>query len=444
MTEMPTPNRIQRVKDRAFSGPAGNVFRGMATLAAGNIAARLIGIAAIPVLTRLYSPEDFGVLAVLTSLVAILAPIISLRFVLAIPLPRRDGVAINLLVLSTVIMLGMILIASLVFWLFGKQLLGLFSMESLAPHWWLIIFGLIGVGGYEMLSLWATRRRAYKDIAQTTAIQSLIGNLIKLMLGFLAIKPLGLLIGQVLSSGGGVISLWLRFRTDFSSNRRHISIERVLLTAARYRHFVIFRLPSQFFLAFSTQSPLLFFSAVYGAHDTGQLSMALVIIALPLSVIGHSISQAYYAEVAKIGVKDSAQLIKITRIVTRKLFLMSIVPCLILMFGGAYIFDFFFGNKWSVSGSFASLLSIYLIAQFSTSPVMNVFNIINKQGVFLLINMMRAILMVLVFVVVAPYLSLLSYETVLLYSLVMAVFYVCIYLLVISQLEKLRGREGRI
>lgn len=434
---------LQRLKTKAFSGPAGAVFRGMATLAVGNIAARIIGIAAIPILTRLYSPEDFGALAIFTSLISILAPIITLRYVLALPLPRRDGMAINLLTLSAGLMLCMSLLVGLVLWVFGTQLLGLFSMKILAPYWWLIVVGLIGGSGYELLSLWATRKRAYKHIAQTTATQSLLGNLTKLGLGFLSIKPLGLLIGQAVSSSAGITSLWLRFRADFARNRRFISISRIKAVAGRYRHFPIYRLPSQFLLVFSTQSLVLFFAATYGAQDTGQLSMALTVIALPLSILGHSVSQAYYAETAKIGVRNPDKLIEVTQIVTKKLFIIALAPFLVLMLGGEYLFAIFFGKQWIVSGNFASLLSVYLVAQFVTAPVMNIFNIMNKQAIFLAINMTRTALMVSIFLVAAPLLSLRSIETIFIYSIVMAVFYSGIYLFVIHQIKNLQIKSER-
>src|SRR5690554_359562 len=136
------PKTLRKVLSKAFGGSASNVFKGMATLALGSGIARIIGIAAIPVLTRLYSPEAFGVLAVFSALLAILAPLLTLRYVLAVPLPRHDGMAFNLLIMSASLMLVMTLLISLLLWIFGEQLLSILSMEALAPWRWLIVFGL--------------------------------------------------------------------------------------------------------------------------------------------------------------------------------------------------------------------------------------------------------------------------------------------------------------
>lgn len=434
---MTKPTKLRKLKTVAFSGPAENVFRGMATLAFGNIVARVIGVASLPFLTRLYSPEEFGVLAVFTALTGILVPFITLRYVLALPLPRRDGMAINLLVLSAALMLGISIIISLVLWIGGSQLLGLLSMEVLAPYWWLLSLGLIGGGGYELLSLWATRKRAYKHIAKTTATQSLLGSLTKLIMGFLAIKPLGLMVGQVVSNSGGIVSLLVRFGSDFNRNRRFINVKRIKLVAGRYRNFPIYRLPSQFLLTFSIQSPVLFFSTIYGAEDTGQLSMALTVIALPLSILGTSVSKAYYAETAKVGIRSPDKLILITRAVTKRLFLLSIMPFLVFLLGSEYLFGVAFGEQWVVGGEYAKALSLYLVAQFITAPVMNIFNVIDKQRLFLFFNILRVIIVLLLFGLVVPFFSVDSMRSVVVYSVLMAIFYFSIYFFVMIQLNRI-------
>lgn len=396
MAYMTKSARLQRLKERAFAGPAGNVFRGMATLAMGSIAARVIGAASIPILTRLYSPEDFGALAVFTSFISILAPIITLRYVLALPLPRRDGMAINLLVLSAGLMLCMSLIVGLGLWAFGLHLLGLFSMEVLAPYWWLIILGLIGGSGYEMLSLWATRKRAYKPVARTTAMQSLLGNATKMILGFLAIKPLGLLIGQVVSTSGGIASLWLYFRQDFAKNRRFISFSRIKLVAGRYRHFPTYRLPSQFLLVFAQQMPIMFIAGVFGAATLGQFALAKMLVSLPVQLLSGALSNSAYGELAKIGRKDPHQIKKILISTTKALFNLSLLPALGIFFLSPLIFPWLFGTEWGEAGYFSSGLSVYLVSIIVAVPMSAFINVFEKQGEFFLWNVIRCTLVSLV------------------------------------------------
>src|SRR5690625_2019398 len=158
---------LKRKARQLFSGESGNVFRGMLTLFMGAGLARVVGIASIPILTRIYSPDDYGVLALYTSFVAVLAPILSLRYVQAIPLPKTDAMAFHLFALCfSLIVLGSVLCALLLL-IFGETILSWFNMQLLMPWWWLIVLGALGTATYELFTLWATRKKQYKTIATT-------------------------------------------------------------------------------------------------------------------------------------------------------------------------------------------------------------------------------------------------------------------------------------
>ena len=89
--------KLLAAKQRLSGGSSGSVFKGMATLALGSGMAKIIGLLSIQVLTRIYSPEDFGLLSVFTAMLLILTPLMTLRYELAVPLPSRDGAAMTLM-----------------------------------------------------------------------------------------------------------------------------------------------------------------------------------------------------------------------------------------------------------------------------------------------------------------------------------------------------------
>lgn len=391
------PPRMSSLFARLFGGPASAVFRGMGTLALGTGAARVIGVASIPVLTRIYRPEDYGVLSIFTALVAMIVPVLTLRYGVAIPLPRQDGMAMNLMALSAALMLGMTLMVSLLLGIFGPVLLGQVLMEVLAPYWWLIALGILGTGSYELLSLWATRRRAYRIIAQTQVTQSALSVVIKVGLGLLAFKPMGLLIGQVVAQSGGIGSFITRFWVDFRRIAGMISLRRMGFVARYYRGFPIYRLPSQFLLVFSMQAPFLFTATLYGAETTGQLGLAMMALALPINLLGQSVGNAYYAEISQLSRKAPKKILEITKSVQKRLFMMGIPPTLVIMIFGPDLFRLAFGEIWSVAGLFASVLSIYLLLQFTSAPLIQVLNVFNKQRLFLAINVARSIMLILMF-----------------------------------------------
>lgn len=390
VAKLPAP--LVKVLSKAFGGSASNVFKGMATLALGSGTARLIGIAAIPILTRLYSPEDFGILAVFSALILILAPLLTLRYVLAIPLPRHEGMAFNLLVLSVGLMFIITLLATLILWVFGEPLLALFSMEVLAPWWWLIALGLLAAAIYEMLTLWATRQRNYRVIASTHVWQSVLGSITKVALGLLAFKPFGLLVGQVVTQGGGSLKLVNNFQNDFKNNYHYLRWSRMRIVAWRYRGFPIYRVPSQFLMAFSVQAPLLFIAMLYNPQTTGQLGLALMAIGLPVQLFGRTLAKAFYAEAASLGNKQSVEIRQMTYAVLKRLAFFSLLPALALYLFGPAIFKLAFGERWELAGTFASILAVYLVFQFIQTPVSHVFYLFDGQKALLWLNVQRVVI----------------------------------------------------
>lgn len=367
------------------------LFKNILKMVFGTGIARIIGVASIPILTRLYTPYDYGVLAVFVGLIAVISPILSLRYVVAIPLPKKDESAINLVALSLMLMGCMSVVIGLIFYFFIDVFAQWFDIAVLQDFWWLIILGAIAVALYEMLILWATRQQDYSIIARTKVIQSLIGEGSKIVLGLLTIKPLGLLVGNILEQSAGSTAFIYKFKKDFNRLKFHIHKKILYLLWYYYRGFPLFRLPSQFLLVFSMQAPAFFAASLYGATLTGQLSLALMAMALPISLIGASVSQVFYGEISNLGKGSEEKIKNLVIVVQKKLFLVGIPITLFIFFAGEFIFKIAFGNKWIEAGQYASILAPYLLLQLTSSPLVQVLNVYNAQLSFLAINVFRAI-----------------------------------------------------
>jgi O-antigen/teichoic acid export membrane protein len=376
----------------------GSVFRNMTKLATGTGLAKLIGFLTAPVITRIYLPEHFGVLSVFVALTALLVPFGTFMYTMAIPLPRHDGSATNLAVLSTILLLCVSVFSFFFFWLLGPVILGVLSMERLLPYWWLLPIAIAGSGSYDLLKYFALRERAFNTIAKTKIWQKVLGASVKIVLGFIGLKPVGLLIGQIFTQAGGIISLLRYLSKKLSENIRHVSIKRMQFFIRRYSDFPIFRLPSQFFLVISIKAPVLYFAWQFGAETTGQLGLAFSIVAIPVSLLGQTTGKAYYGEIANIGKNKHNEIYKLTISIVKRLFIVSVGPFIALLFFGPMLFQFVFGEIWKEAGSYASILAIYLLSQFVYSPIENgILNVFEKQSTLLMINIIRLFIIVVVF-----------------------------------------------
>lgn len=424
-----------RISEKLGTGSEGAIFRNMAKLVTGTGIAKVLAIITTPIITRVYTPDHFGVLSLYVALVAIIVPFCTLKYSLAIPLPKSDATATNLAVLIIFIVSTFSLLLFFILSFFGATLFGLFSMEILHPFWWIIPLSAIAMGFYELLNNWAIRQKNFAVIAKTKIWQQLLGSSIKIGLGFLGIKPLGLLLGQLVTQAGGVISLIKNSYNSLTVNIKHITRNRLKFVMLRYIQFPKFRLPSQFLMALSAKTPILFSPILFDINITGQLGLALTMIALPITLFGQTTGEAYYGEIARLGKGKNIEIYKITISIVKKLFLVSIIPFFLLLLFGPWLFSFFFGTQWYEAGVFARLLSLSLLAQFIYSPIGNgLFNVLEKQRVVLMLNILRVVVSTSTFVM-CYILVLNPITTIALYSITLSLYYIFSFIIVIKLIK---------
>lgn len=408
-----------------------HVLRNTATLALGAGGAKVLAFVVTPIITRIYSPEHFGVLALFTAVVLIGAPLANLRFSVAIPLPKHNLLAINVFVLG-LLCTGIVSVGLFALLLVcHEQILAALSMDALSVYWWLIPVSIAGTSLFELLSLWATRVGAFKAMAASQMRQTLVGSATKIVFGLAGFKPLGLIVGQTLQQVGGAELLFRSFRGSMVSTRTDVSIRRLRRAWRVFSNMPMQRMPAQLVLRFSMQAPLIFVAALYSADITGQLGLALTALALPVSLLGTTAANAYYSEVAKLGRKKASDVLRLTRSITKRMVGLAIIPAGLLILLGPRLFTLVFGDQWLLAGQFSQCMAIYMLAQFASAPIVNALSVFGRQAQFLAINAVRALLVVLVFAA-AWILHLDPLTTILAYSIVLSVHYAAVCLQVFS------------
>lgn len=379
------------------TGSTGDIFKNMGILASGVGVAKVIGFLTMPIITRIYSPEDFGVLAVFTTAILLIVPLSTLLYSITIPLPKTDGMAVNIVFLCSMLIVFITGMLAMLFAFFGDSIFGFFNMEEIAAYWWVLIIGIFAASFYELMTHWATRLKAFAEVAKTKVWQALISAGLKIGLGFLGFKPLGLLVGDVGQRGGGVLSLAKAFYKKLSDNIKYVRFNRIKFLLRYYVDLPIYRLPSQFLLKLSSQLPVLFFAFQFGQEPTGQLGLSLSMIGLPITLLANSTGKAYYAEISKLGPKKKKEIRRITFEVVKKMILVGLLPTACIFLFGPFLFEIIFGAEWYLAGVYSRILSIYMLMAFATNPLMHVLNVFNKQSKYFEINLVRITLLSIVF-----------------------------------------------
>jgi len=379
-------------------GSSKTVFKNMGILASGSVISKLIGFAAYPVITRIYSPEDFGVLAVFVAAIFILYPFGSLRYSITIPLPKRDETAVNILVMGLLLTVVSAVLFSLIFITAGDDIFSFFNSPVLAGYWWLLVLGIVGASIFDLLTHWATRVRSFGIVARSHIWQTIATVVSQIGLGLIGLKPAGLLVGEVARKWCGNIVQYRYFFNDVKQNLANVTSRRIVFLFKYYGDLPLYHLPSQLISVLTLKIPLLFFAFKYGADTAGQLGLALMVVGIPMGLIGKTTSNAYYAEIAKIGSKRKKEVLDLTVSLTKRLVALSIAPTLVLLLFSPFLFQLIFGPEWLQAGQFTSILAFYLFFEFLATPFIQVFNVFNLQRMYLLISGVRLALIATVFI----------------------------------------------
>ncbi|MCE8018993.1 oligosaccharide flippase family protein [Halomonas sp. MCCC 1A11036] len=348
--------------------------RGVSVLVGGTAGAQLLAIAAAPLLTRLYAPEDFGLLAVYGGLLALFTVVASGRYQLAIPLPETDREAAEVLALSLAVVALTTLAALLLVVVGGRALTEALGVPALAPWLWLLPLGVVLAGGYQAVSHWAVRTRAFSQVATTRIKQSLALLTIQL-----AASPLGgggLLLGHAAGQGAGTLTLARPALRAVADQR--VSLAGVWAAALRYRKFPLFSTWSGLFNTLGKQLPPLLFAALFSPVAAGLYALAHRVLALPMSLIGEAVGKVFFASAAESHRRGElgALVAKVHAMLAQIAMPVAVVLALI----GPELFAMVFGERWREAGEFARWMAPWLYLVFITSPLSHLFSVLERQG----------------------------------------------------------------
>jgi O-antigen/teichoic acid export membrane protein len=369
-------------------GP-GSFARHVAVLTGGTALGQAITVLASPILTRLYTPEDFGVLAVYSSLLGILSVVASLRYELAIPLPENDDDAVTLVALCLGIVLLMSICAGTAFWLLRHDLFTCLKAPALQPYLWLLPLGMFLVGAYQVLHCWALRKQAFAAIARTKLTQGISAVLTQIATGFMHTGPLGLLIGQTLGQGAGFLTLLSRYRQDqkvIATSPSGLSV-----VARRFQRFPLLSMWPAMINSLALQLPILAFSGLFGAQVTGWFALTNKVFGVPLSVLSTSTASVLLAEAAREHRSGNRLDELFWKVIRQQCFVGA--PVLLLIPACPIVFPFIFGPDWKHAGSYASVWIPAMVAHFIASPTGGFLDVLERQDLFFLRELCRLLLL---------------------------------------------------
>jgi O-antigen/teichoic acid export membrane protein len=372
--------------------PRGRFARSVALLAGGTALGQAITVLVSPILTRLYTPEDFGVFGVYASILGIVTVVASLRYEYALPLPEDDETAANILVLCFILLFGMTMLSWLVIHRLGNQIVAWANVPGLKRYLWLIPLGMLGAGTYQILNYWAVRKRDFPRIARTRLSRGVARAALQVGVGFAHFGPLGLLLGQLAGETAGSTSLglaaWRKDRAPFQA----VSLQGIRLAGAMYKRFPLFSSWAGLLDALGLQLPQILFAAFYGAEVAGWFALGQRVIAAPLNIVVDSVAQVYFGEAARLPRDDPKAMKRLFLKLTGRLALIGGVPVAVICALAPWFFAILFGPAWGTAGRYVQILGPMFAVRFAIVPLSHTLNVLERQDLYLIWDGTRFVL----------------------------------------------------
>lgn len=336
------------------------------TLSLGTMVAQAIPILISPLLTRIYSPTEFGLFTLYISAIGLLGSSASFRYELAIILPKEEEKSFNLVFLSIMLSITTSILFFLLILVAEKEINNLLGENQMGNYLYLLPLGMILLSTHTTLTFWLNRQQLYAAISKNRILQSLISNSYASISGVLKLSINGLVIGHILSYILTTLFAWKIFLKKFKKNT--ITRNQLKKVINEYIHHPRDLFPAYFIGIIGMQLPIFFIGSHYGLVIAGLYALANRIVAVPTLLIANAISDVYkqqasatYSEINKF---DHMFLITLSKSIK-----IAVIPFLLIFLTAPYFFPFLFGTDWGHAGEYARVLAVQTFINFIQNTI---------------------------------------------------------------------------
>ena len=342
-------------------------FRNVMVVASGTAGAQAISMAFSPLITRLYGPENYGIMGTFMAGLTMLAPLAALGYPTAIVLPKDGARAVGLIKLSLWIALITSTILLIALFVAGEQIGRSMNISVLGSYIYLLPLAMFFSACLAISTQYVIREKLFAIRAKAAVAQALLVGAFKVGAGI--ISPTAI----VLVALSGLASLVHTLFILLGLKRAGVRLPslgpepRLMEVADQYRDFPVYRAPQNFINAVSQGLPVLLLASLSGAAAAGFYSLARTVLILPVNLVANSVGEVFYPHVTEAfhqHKKQAPLIIKATMV----LGFISAAPFAIVFLIGPWLFGWVFGSDWVLAGEYASWLSLMMFFNFINKP----------------------------------------------------------------------------
>jgi O-antigen/teichoic acid export membrane protein len=359
--------------------------------------AQSIPVLCAPLLTRLFSPEEFGLITNFIIITTFVTVFISGKYELAILLPTRHQESINILLLSCLLALFFSIILFFPFFFLGNSIASLLKADTFGDVLWLIPVSAFLAVVYAIFNEWCIRKKSFatlskNKISNTSSIagSSLLFGLVKIPQGLLW----GQITGQFVSSSLAVYRVLKEDRHLF----KYVTLRKMKYFARKYSNFARFNIPGQLINTLGGLLPITLLTAKFGMYEVGLFSLSDRVLGTPLTFIGNAFKDVFKQRAAE-EYRMNGNCLAIYKKTMFTLLGIAILPFTVLFMIAPWLFSLVFGQEWAVAGEYARILCVMYLIHFLFIPTYWMFIIAEKQKLEFLWNILFLISTIIALIV---------------------------------------------
>ena len=352
--------------------------RRLTTLSGGFLLGQLLILASSPILTRLFTPAEFGVYAVFTAITGIFGNVLSMRYELAVPISKSDRDAAALTALAVLAVVASCALTAPLAWSGAAWLAVKTEMPELANLLWAVPVTIVLLSSAETASYWSVYRGAFRLNAKARLVQGAAQSVSQVSFGLLGFAAAGMVLGYGLGYAVRLAYMLVSFTPGDRSLLAHPAWSAVTRVARRNWQYPAFSAPSALLEASTQLLPVLLIATLFG----------------PIRLFAQAARQVFLGEAAQREPAGIYRLFKRSSLLFVGLGLVGTAPLLV---AGPALFAFVFGEAWRAAGEIVQLLVPLYLARFVVTPISQTLNILRRQSLHLVSSSLDAGLMLATF-----------------------------------------------
>lgn len=326
----------------------------------GTVLSQIINFISSPVLTRLFTPEEFGFLSLYTSVIGPLTVVATLRLETALVIAQDGTERVKLKEFLYA------LVGRFTLFLFVALAVFAWTVPERFETWYAFLpLGLFFTAVQLVENSDRNHAKEYRHIARGRVVQAIVMAVLAIALGQFTDIAVALILAQL----AAVFVSWVYLRRGerhFWQFARNVAPFGDI--AKNYSRYLRFTMPASLLDVLSQQIPV-FILGYYATKElTGFYGLALKVLILPTSIIGGSVAQVFLRRFSELWNEHNAPLKRQLLKTWGMLLALGVVPYTLLWVFGPELFSLVFGQNWTQAGVFASVIAPMLFCNFVSGP----------------------------------------------------------------------------